>query len=125
MKKLTIADISKILQLNNNYIEELSNNFSSYDEDLRYGIVEILWNGLHELKNRLAKLKYENLLLEVDEGKRQLTTDIYAQAVKAVWQDFEDILSGKKNELDQIATIKAQLQTQLSSVITPTVKLYR
>ena len=100
MKKFTIIDLMTILQIDTSLKEDLVNNFDGYDDELKSEVQKILWDGVHELKNRLAKLKYEQLLVEVDEGKRELTTDMYQQAVRKVWQDFEKMLEGKKDQDD-------------------------
>lgn len=106
MKQLTVLDLATILQLDEWVKDDLRKNFDSWNDELKYETQKTLWDGVYELKDRLAKLKYEEFLLEVDEGKRELTTDLYHHAVKAVWQDFEDMLSGKKKELAQIEEIK-------------------
>lgn len=110
MKKLTVLDIANILQLDNTVKEDLRNNFDSFDDDLKYNIQQVLWKGLDELKDRLAKLKYEQFMLEVDDGKRQLMSNMYDEAVKAVWQDFDDILTGKNKDAAVIESIRVQLQ---------------
>ncbi len=110
MKKYTISDLATVLQLDKSVKEDLRINYENYNEDLKYEIQKVLWDGVHELKNRLAKLKHEEMLLEVDEGKRELTTDLYQQAVKAVWQDFDDLLAGKKNDISQIEEIRSKLK---------------
>lgn len=101
MKKFTVTDLATILQLDDSIKEDLRKNFDKYDDQLKYEILSLLWNKVHELKNRLAKLKYKVFLLEVDDGKRKLTTDLYRQAVKVVWQDFDDMLGGKKKTSSQ------------------------
>lgn len=110
MKDLTISDLATILQLDARIKEDLEKNFDSYSESLKEKTLKILWDGLHELKEKMAKIKYEELLLEVDEGKRELTTDLYDEALKRVWQDFDDMLSGKKKDVEKIEEIRAKLQ---------------
>ena len=109
MKQLTVLDLATILQLDEPVKENLRKNFEQYNDGLKFDILSILWDGVHELKERMAKLKYEQFLLEVDDGKRELKTDLYQEAIKATWQDFDDILTGKQKELAQIEEIKAKL----------------
>ena len=111
MKKLTIFDLATILQLSEEVKEDLKNNFDSWDDGLKYEIQKTLWDGVHELKDRLAKLKYEELLLEVDYEKRPLRADLYSEAVKLVWKDFDKIISGNNKILEKIepANIKLNL----------------
>lgn len=110
MKQLNLLDLATILQLNEKTKENLKNNFDNYDDVKKADILNILWDGVFELKERLAKIKYEEFLLEVDEGKRELTTDMYDEATKAAWQDLEDMLSGKFQDLKQLEEVRAKLQ---------------
>lgn len=121
MKTYSVLDLATILQLDEPVKEDLRKNFDSYSNDLKYEIKQILWDGLHELKEKMAKIKYEELMLEVDEGKRDLTTDLYDQALKRVWQDFDDVLSGKKKDVEKMEEIRAKLQplTQDKTVSSP------
>lgn len=115
MKKFTVSDLATILQLDQSVKQDLVSNFDSYENELKYEILEILWNGLNDLKKRLAKLKYDQFLDEVNTGKRKLTNSLYDEATKAVWKDFEDISSGKKQDISQIEEIRANLQPLLTS----------
>lgn len=102
MRDLTITDLVKILQLDDALKAELKNNFDHYSENLKYEILDILWKSFHQLKDELAKLKYEQFLVEVKEGKRCLMSNMYDEAVIAVWQDFENILEHNPNDLGQV-----------------------
>lgn len=110
MKKFTVLDLANILQLDEPVKEDLRLNYESYDADLKSEISDVLWNGLHMLKEKLAEQRYEQYLTEVEEGKRELTSDLYNDALRSVWQDFDDVVSGKKKELEQIDEIRAKLK---------------
>lgn len=110
MKKLTILDLATILQLNESIKDDLRKNFDSWDDELKYEIQKVLWDGVHELKDRLAKLKYEQFMLEVEQGKRQLMTNMYSEAVKAAWEDLEGIAAGKNKDTELIEEIRTQLK---------------
>ena len=118
MKNLTVYDLAKILQLDNRIQEKLRKEYNGYNANLQYDILNILWNGVFELKTRLAKNKYELFLQEVDEGKRELNSNLYQEAVKAVWKDFENILAGynKMEETQQIQEAREKLQSSLTSI---------
>lgn len=109
MVNFTVHDLATILQLDDSVRENLRKNYENYSDAKKYDVLAILWDGVHELKKKLAVLKYEQFMQEVDAGKRELTNDMYDEAVKAVWQDFEDILTGKKKDVDQIEQIRASL----------------
>ncbi|OGK11275.1 hypothetical protein A2954_06130 [Candidatus Roizmanbacteria bacterium RIFCSPLOWO2_01_FULL_37_12] len=111
MKKLTIFDIAEILQLDKDFKENLKKNFDTYSEDLKYEIIETLWDGLYKLQDKLTELKYQQFMDEVSDGKRELTNKLYNEAKMAIWKDFEDNLSGKKQEIDQMEQIRFKLQS--------------
>lgn len=115
MKKYTINDLATILDLDEVVKEDLRKNFDNFDEELKYEIVKTLWDGVFELKSKLAKLKYEQFLIEIEAGKRELMTNLYEEATKAVWQDFEDILAGKTQDSEQLEEIRTKLKLPISS----------
>jgi len=115
MKKLNIFDIADILQLDQEFKDNLKKNFDTYSEDTKFEITDTLWEGLYKLQNRLTEVKYQQYMDEVAQGKRQLTNQLYSEAKRAVWSDFEDILSGKKHEVDQMDEIREKLKS-LSTV---------
>lgn len=107
MKILTVGDLCKILQLDSGVAENLEKNYRGYDDNRKDGILKILWEGVHELEKHLTNIKHEQLLLEVADGKRQLTDKLYQEAFRAVWQDFEDLMAGKIQE-----KVKTEVQTE-------------
>lgn len=115
MKKITVSDLCRILQLDSSIREDLEKNFDTYRDNIKDQVLKILWDGVHELENKLAEVKYEQLLLDVDEGKRELTNNLYQEAVKAVWQDFENNLTGKIKEETLIADIRNELKPLIQS----------
>ena len=115
MKKLTIMDLATILQIDEDLKEELRQNWDKYDEALKYDLLDIFWRSLHELKERLAMLKYEKYMAEVEQGKRKIMSSMHSEAIKEVWQDFDDILSGKTKDEEILKKIRDQLQPLVSS----------
>ncbi len=96
MKKFTVCDLARILDLDENTVFELDKNFRSYSEDLQYETLSILWSAVHELKNKLADAWYEIFLNEVEKGLRKLTDDLYKQALRMAWVDVEKLSEGIK-----------------------------
>lgn len=109
MKKYSVLDLATLLQLSEEIKNDLKNNFDSWDDSLKYEIQKTLWDGIHELKNKLVKLKYEELLLEVDDEKRSLNADLYSEAVKLVWSNFDQIVSGNNKILEKIDSVNIKL----------------
>ena len=117
MTKYTLVNLATILGLGNEFQEELKSKYPSYSEDEKYETAKILWDNFNILKSRLAELKYQQFMTEVDEGKRELTTDMYSQAIKAVWQDFDDILLGKIKDKEQIEKLRQEIHTSLGDQV--------
>jgi hypothetical protein len=111
MKTYTIFDILTILGLEENYKGNLRRKFNSYSDGLKYDIQKIIWDSLYDLHKKLSMVKYQQFLEEARLGKRPLLSDLYNQAKAAVWQDFDDILAGRPQELKEIDEIRAKLQT--------------
>lgn len=117
MLNLTVFDLATILQLDDSVRDNLRKNYDNYSDVKKYDVLSILWDGIHDLKKKLAVLKYEQFMQEVDAGKRELTNDMYDEAVKAVWQDFQDILSGKNNDIEEINRIRNQLKLKVNDFL--------
>lgn len=121
MKQLTHNDLAKILQLDQSYQEKLRVEFPNYDEEQKVEILSTLWKGFRELKEKMARVIYEGLLEEVGAGKRELTDDLFDQAQRIVWQEIENIVSGKSSDLDQIQSVRDILHRSLHTSL-PQVK---
>ena len=117
MLNLTVHDLATILQLDDSVRENLRKNYENYSDAKKYDVLAILWDGVHDLKKKLANLKYEHFMQEVDAGKREFTNDIFDEAVKAVWQDFKDILSGKNKDIEEIDKIRSQLKVRVDDFL--------
>ena len=110
MKKYTIFDIAKILQLDEEFQNELKTKFNTYDDAKKCEIIETLWSVLFELHDKLTVVRYNEFLKEIDDGKRELLNNLFLQAKRSVWQDFDQILAGKPKELEQIDEIRSKLE---------------
>lgn len=117
MLNLTVNDLATILQLDEAIKDNLQKNYQNYPDEKKYDVLSILWDGVHELKKKLADLKYQQFMTEVDSGKREMTNDMYEQAVKAVWQDFKDILVGKNKDVEEIEKIRSQLRMKVNDYL--------
>jgi len=113
MKDLTIFDVIKIIPLDKKYREGLLCDFEIYDEDLKLNIREICWKAFFEYKEALEDAKLELFLSEVSQEKRKLTGDMMTEVKKAVWQDMEDILNGKREEMERIRDLQSKIQSAI------------
>lgn len=114
-----LPDLATILQFDETYKVKLKTDYENYDSGRKYEILKILWDGVFELKEKLAQLRYEQLLEEVEQGKRELATNLYQEAVKSVWDDFESIASGKNIDTEMIQSIRAQITPLIQDKVTP------
>ena len=110
MKKLTIFDIAKLLKFDVNQTNDLKKDFENADNESKVEIMDTMWNAFFELHKKLSDLKYKQLMGEVEVGKRELKTDLYLQAKKAVMKEFEEALAGKPQETKQIDELRDRLK---------------
>lgn len=110
MKKLTIFDIAKILKFSADETNNLKKDFENADGELKVEIMDTMWSAFFELHKKLSDLKYKQLMQEVGEGKRNLTTDLYLQAKKLAMKDIEDILSGTPQEVSQMDELRNKIK---------------
>lgn len=108
---ITISDVIKILPLPEKTKEKLLLISFGTDKAISYETQKILWDQYEEYKTNLTNLKYQRLMKEVEEGKRKISPHIYQDAEDEVLQDFENILTGKKKEQEQIEEIQAKLKS--------------
>lgn len=110
MRDLKIEEVIKAVPLKESTKEELLKNYHSYDDNRKTEIIHVCWKGFNQMKVEMERIKYQQFLIEVEEGKRTFAPDFMQQVQDAVWQDIEDLISGKKNEQIELTTIRTQLQ---------------
>jgi len=108
-------DIIKIIPLEPAYKEQLLAEYDTYDDSKKYEISAVCWATFTELTDKLADMKYKEFMEEVVLGKRKLTTNMMGDAYSAVHKEYEDVMTGKKQEVQQIDEIRNKLQTWLSN----------
>ncbi len=109
MTNYTFEDIIKILPLTADDRRDLT-NMGGYSADRQNELKNICWEAFDEMTDDLADLKLEKLLAEAEEGKVAVTGDMQDQALELVHTDYEEILSGRKQEVEQIEEIRNKLQ---------------
>ncbi len=110
MIQFTTKDIIKIIQLDEEQKKMLLAEYDSYDEGKKYEISSVCWNIFSEMTDKLTDIKYQHFIDEVEEGKRTLSPDIQDLARDVVHEEYRDILSGKKQDMQHIEEIRAKLQ---------------
>jgi hypothetical protein len=116
MKNLTIQDVIKILPLEISVRDDLLKNLDGYPEAQQFDIREICWKAFFDYKAGLEEIKFQEFMMEIEEGKRQLSADLMTQARLAVFQDFTDILNGKREENKQIKEIQEKIKAAMLQV---------
>lgn len=110
MKKLTIFDIAKILKFDVNQTNDLKNDFENADNESKVEIMDTMWNAFFDLFKKLSELKYNQLLEEVSQGKRELKADLNIQAKKLTMKYLDDILNDVPQEGQQMNDIRNKLK---------------
>ncbi|OGK17402.1 hypothetical protein A3D80_04605 [Candidatus Roizmanbacteria bacterium RIFCSPHIGHO2_02_FULL_40_13b] len=116
MNQFSIEDIIKILFQNNSVERDrLLAEYLTYEDARKSDVTRILLDQFHDFTEGLAISKYQTLLKEVSEGKRQIAGDIMQQARAAVYKELEPILSGKQNDTQEIQAIQDKIHTLASN----------
>lgn len=110
MKSLTIKDLFKIIPFEENERNELLAEYDTYEDALKFEIQRICWGAYREIVENETELKYQKIMMEVESGARPLNADLMFEARLEVQRDMEDIVSGKKDELQQMEDLRAKLQ---------------
>lgn len=107
----TTKEILKLIPLDNTLREQILKEYDSYGDGKKYDMGTIIWDAFTQLTNALIDLKFKKYMFEVENKQRKLTTDLYIKAKEAVYQDYDDILSGKKQDREQMEAIQKKLQS--------------
>lgn len=112
MKIFSFAEAFKLIAPDNAYREGLISEMDGESIENQYEIKKIIWSAFWELFNAQSSLKMQEII------KMEKTIDLkiaLRKARQAIWVDFQDILSGKKVELQQMDDIRSKLQQLISA----------
>lgn len=115
MISYTFENILKILPLDKQFKETIQKEYETYDDVMKYEVVRILCDAVDEYETMLANSIMDGYFAEVQDGKRTLSSDMYEQAKKEVYKEFEDIIAGKREEKEELEVIRKKLQSFLTS----------
>jgi hypothetical protein len=110
MRKFTVFEIAKLLNYNDQEIDSLKTEFKGYTEETRCDVMDVFYDSFYELLNKFSKIKYDQFLAEASSGKREINSDLYQEAKRAVWKDFDEILAGKPQEKNEMEEIRNKLK---------------
>lgn len=110
IRALEVSDLLKIVPFEEDFRNEINAEYASYSDALKYDVQRVLRDAYYEILEQQTVVKLQQLMMEVESGLRPLTPDLNDEAERLVEKDFEDILSGKKNEIQQMEDIRSKLQ---------------
>lgn len=111
MKTYTSEDLIKILPLSDERKTTLLQKIKNGNEDILYEIQKVLWKYFFIMEEEITKLKYEEFLTDAADGKQPLKGNLYQLAQDAAYTYFDEILSGKTHESQQMDELRAKLKT--------------
>lgn len=117
MKTFTLTDILKLIPFDPAYRTELSQRIVYGDLSERYDIEKNLWDAFWEMYEVLSDLKYKQMYEQVSKDtKTEELPGLMRKARQSVWQDFEDTLTGKKQDVQQLDEIRNKLQSWVGTM---------
>ncbi len=104
-----IFQLGKMVGLDKSYLDKLYQEYLSADEDRRYQIMEILWDGFFKLLDKITELKFQQFIYEAALGKRKLTDDLYQKARQAAKEYLFKTLTGEIEDEQKIEEIRKKI----------------
>lgn len=112
MKDFSIENVIKILYQNNPaQRDKLIAEFTTYSEARKDEVTAILLEQFNNYTEELAFLKYQELLQDVESGKRTISTELMQEARVAVDADLAKVLSGEHSDNQEIAVLQQKIQS--------------
>lgn len=117
MRELTIKDVIKAVPMDEELRKEVLSQYDSYDEPKKFHITQVCWEAFNAMEDTLRSYYEETLMEEIAAGEK--TVENMEDAVQqAVDQDIEERIIGKKQDTEQLETIRKQLEHLMDSTAT-------
>lgn len=114
MRDLSIQDVIKAVPMDEELRKEVLSQYDTYDEPKKFHITKICWEAFNAMEETLRSYYEEIIMQDVAAGTK--TVENLDDAVEqAVEQDIEDRIIGKKQDTDQLETIRKQLEHLMDS----------
>lgn len=110
---ITIKTLIKVSPMKEDTRNNLLSKADSLTDDQKFKLSETLWSVIAEQFKIELKHKYDSLLLEVSEGKRNFNKNDFVEAESSLYHQF----SGKFNEAGTEEDIK-QVREQIGKYLT-------
>ncbi len=122
MKKITYFNTVEVIKIlfstNEAKRDEVLIQFSEADEATKYELSKAMWAEFHTLRKILADQKLRELLADIHKKKGNLKPYLMQDAQGAVDEEFRKILTGRKQELDELSSVREKLKN-LSGLTAP------
>lgn len=109
MKKLTTKDLITLLPLGNELQQKLLSEFDSFGPDAKFEMEKVLWGAHDAMHEAKVERKLEGQFEEALHGNRDLDSDFYNNAEKAVGHDEQVSVSNQSNSHD-LEIVRNKLQ---------------
>jgi len=109
MKKITTKDLITLLPLGNELQQKLLSEIDSYSPDAKFEMEKILWGAYDALHEAKVEQKLEVQFEEALHGNRELDSDFYNSAEKAVEHDKQVSLNNQTSSHD-LEIVRNKLQ---------------
>jgi len=110
MRYLKTTDLITLLPIDYTLKIGLKEKFAHLTDEERMDYEQMLWNIFSEYKEKLENIYYQEALAKVEQKKQELTADLMQKAKEEVREEFENILSGKKEDQQKVKEIQEKLQ---------------
>ncbi len=110
MRAFTFKEIIKIIPLEGASRGKLLKDYDGFDDSLKVKIQRICWNAFAEMREQLFDIALQGLLTNATTGGLPRQYSMRQQADILVERVFEDLLTGKAQELEQLREIREKLK---------------
>jgi hypothetical protein len=115
MRKFTTKEIIKIIPMNEDLRKEIQSQFDSYEPERQYIVGRSCWKVFHAFRQEVELFIYNQLMLEVESGKRKMTDTFMDEVDTEVEKELVEIMNGKQSENSEMSDIRNKLQSMMSN----------
>ncbi len=115
MQRITVKQLLNLLPIEDKLRQDVLAEFDSYSDGQRLSLSKLCWMMFYELIDAEAQYEFKKALVDIKDGKRKLSEDLYQQIEKQVSMKFmrnirdeqeADLLEETRNKLKTMITEK-------------------
>lgn len=114
MKTRTIQEVIKAVPLTDEIRKKLLAEYESYNDAMKFEIMHTCWNAFDDMTDLIQEDIYRQFMNEVAQGKRTIGDDFTDQVDKAVDDEIDAYITGKKFESDSLEEVRSQLRNLIT-----------